>query len=184
MHASEYHDCQAKNAVADRIGAIFEESDIVCVFIPFSSSLHPSRARLKLRHALFPDPCNSQNLLCVRSANMPCCPFMERAIWCLIVISLIGRAFCQSYVRTNTMLFNKTLDSARRAFDSVAQFSDQGFPKPLIWTHDWAGACERDRNMPVPPGFERSDKLLFRVRLRILISNFTWRTRSSRISAT
>ncbi|MCJ1380723.1 hypothetical protein MMC17_003831 [Xylographa soralifera] len=57
--------------------------------------------------------------------------------------------------------FEKTFEKARGEPLVVLHSSGTtGFPKPLIWTHDWAAAFRRDRNLAPPPGFESSDKLL------------------------
>lgn len=69
--------------------------------------------------------------------------------------------------------FNKTFEAARGEPLVVLHSSGTtGFPKALIWTHDWAAAFGRDRNMPAPPGFESSDKLLLGVRLLSLMPPF------------
>jgi acyl-coenzyme A synthetase/AMP-(fatty) acid ligase len=43
-----------------------------------------------------------------------------------------------------------------------------GFPKPIIWTHDWANSVVQAHHLPTPAGYERPEKLTQGPRRRVL----------------
>lgn len=43
-----------------------------------------------------------------------------------------------------------------------------GFPKPIIWTHDWAASVAEGFYLPSPPGYERLDGMMHRPGLRVM----------------
>lgn len=47
-----------------------------------------------------------------------------------------------------------------------------GFPKPIIWTHDWAASFASERRLSPPAGFESSDSLICGNRILSLMPPF------------
>ena len=62
--------------------------------------------------------------------------------------------------------FKKTFEQARKEPLVMLHTSGStGFPKPIIWTHDWAASFVRERRLEPPPGFDSTDQLLLGSRL-------------------
>ena len=57
--------------------------------------------------------------------------------------------------------FKKTFEQARKEPLVMLHTSGStGFPKPIIWTHDWAASFVRERRLEPPPGFASTDRSL------------------------
>lgn len=69
--------------------------------------------------------------------------------------------------------FDKTFEEARNEPLVVLHTSGTtGFPKPVIWTHDWAASFVQQRSLSPPPGFDFADNMLLRKRLLSLMPPF------------
>ena len=68
---------------------------------------------------------------------------------------------------------DKTFEQARDEPLVVLHTSGTtGFPKPIVWTHDWAASFGRQREFAPPSGFDSSDRLLLGNRLLSLMPPF------------
>ncbi|USP73475.1 hypothetical protein yc1106_00749 [Curvularia clavata] len=65
--------------------------------------------------------------------------------------------------------FAKTFDTCKDepmiclqglTFSNIDTSGTTGFPKPIIWTHDWVASQSRALNLPPPAGFDFADALL------------------------
>ncbi|KAF4628666.1 hypothetical protein G7Y89_g9485 [Cudoniella acicularis] len=62
--------------------------------------------------------------------------------------------------------FKKTFEKARNEpLVMLTTSGSTGFPKPIIWTHDWASSFIKARRLDPPLGFSSSDRLLLGGRL-------------------
>lgn len=65
--------------------------------------------------------------------------------------------------------FEKNFEQAKHEPLVVLHTSGStGFPKPIIWTHDWAASFGFERRHPAPAGFKSSDSLLYGRTLSLL----------------
>ena len=69
--------------------------------------------------------------------------------------------------------FKKTFDEAKNEPLIVLHTSGTtGFPKPVIWTHDWAASFAEERYLSPQAGYESMDGLMLGVRLLSLMPPF------------
>lgn len=69
--------------------------------------------------------------------------------------------------------YEKTFDEARSEPLVVLHTSGTtGFPKPIIWTHDWAASFAKERHLAPPEGYDSMDQLMLGVRLFSLMPPF------------
>lgn len=65
--------------------------------------------------------------------------------------------------------FTKTFESSRyEPLVCLHTSGTTGFPKPVIWTHDWASSLARGHYIPAPVGYERLDDILLGSQRRIM----------------
>ncbi|KAI4196585.1 MAG: hypothetical protein LQ350_006457 [Teloschistes chrysophthalmus] len=80
--------------------------------------------------------------------------------------------------------FEKNFEQAKHEPLVVLHTSGStGFPKPIIWTHDWAASFGFERRHPAPAGFKSPDSLLYGRTLSLLapfhVSEFQVQTRDT-----
>lgn len=69
--------------------------------------------------------------------------------------------------------FDKTFEEARTEPLVVLHTSGTtGFPKPIIWTHDWAASFAQQRDLAPPSGLNNADTLLLGKRVLSLTPPF------------
>lgn len=65
--------------------------------------------------------------------------------------------------------FTKTFESNRHEpLVCLHTSGTTGFPKPIIWTHDWANSIAAGHYIPAPPGYERIDEMLLGPQRRMM----------------
>ncbi|CAO2652907.1 Nn.00g023180.m01.CDS01 [Neocucurbitaria sp. VM-36] len=65
--------------------------------------------------------------------------------------------------------YTKTFESSKHEpLISLHTSGTTGFPKPVIWTHDWANSVAESHYMPSPDGYERMDGLFHGPKTRVM----------------